>query len=173
MIVEKEEGDDRCNDHGEFQISLHGKQEQARAEGCERGERTVNPATNTYHEELGDPTKLENEGEVPFGEVFQHSLGLVGRHVLVRFEVIREAIALLDHVDALVAKATDNEHVRWEHQAKESDPELGIGNACQDSWKNSSRDEEDRNGSHQGHFLHQSHGCLHIDTRSDGLKRMS
>lgn len=134
------------------------------------GEGAVSSAVSTYHEEFGDPTKLEDEGEVPFGEVFQYSLGLVGCHVLVGFGVVREAIALLDHVDALVAKLADDEHVRREHQAKEGDPELGIGHACQHSRKDSLRDEEDRNGSHEGRLLDHSHRYLHADTRLDDLK---
>lgn len=72
------------------------------------GKGALSSAVNTYLEEFGDPTKLEDEREVPFGEVFQYSLGFVGCHVLVGFEVIREAIVLLDHVDALVAEVTDN-----------------------------------------------------------------
>ena len=80
-------------------------------------EGTVSSAVSTYFEEFGDPTKLEHEREVPFGEILQYSLGHIGRHVLVGFEVVREAIALLDRVDALVAKVTDDEHVRREHQA--------------------------------------------------------
>lgn len=73
----------------------------------------MSSAVSTHLEEFGDPTKLENEGVVPFGEILQYSLGLIGRHVLVGFEGIREAIALLEHIDALVAKVTNDEHVRW------------------------------------------------------------
>ena len=68
---------------------------------------------STYLEEFGYPPKLEDEGVIPFGEILQYSLGLVGCHVLVGIEGIREAIALLDHVDALVPKLTNDEHVRW------------------------------------------------------------
>ena len=90
-------------------------------------------AVSTYLEEFGNPTKFEYERGVPFGEILQYSLRLIGRHVLVGFEVIREAIALLDHVDALVAKVTDNKHVSREHQTKEGDPEMEICHACQHS----------------------------------------
>ena len=82
-------------------------------DGEGEGEGAVGSAVSTYREEFGDPTKFEDEGMVPFGEVFQYCLGFVGRHVVVGFEVIREAITLLDHVDALVAKVTDDEHVSW------------------------------------------------------------
>ena len=33
-------------------------------------EGAVSSAVSTYREEFGDPTKLEDEGVVPFGEVF-------------------------------------------------------------------------------------------------------
>lgn len=131
----------------------------------------MSSAVSTYREEFGDPTKLEDEGVIPFGEVFQYSLGLVGRHVFVGFEVIGEAITLLDHVDALVAKVTDDEHVRWEHEAKEGDPEPGTGHACQDSGKDGLRNEEDRERSHQGHLLDEGHRCLHADTSLGDLER--
>ena len=70
---------------------------------------------------------------------------------------------LLDQVDTLVAKVTDDEHVRWEHEAKVGDPELGTGHACQDSGKDGLRNEEERERSHQGHLLDESHKCLHAD----------
>ncbi len=136
------------------------------------GKVAVGSAVSTYREEFGDPTKFEDEGVVPFGEVFQYCLGFVGLHVLVGFEVICEAITLLDHVDALVAKVTDDEHVSWQHDAKEGDPELGIGHACQDSGKDGLRDEEDREDSHQGHLLNQSQRFLHADTRLGYLEGM-
>ena len=111
---------------------------------------------------MGDPTKLEEEGGLPFGDVFQYSLRLVGCHGLVGFEVIREAMLFLDHVDALVAEVTDDEHVRWEHEAKKGDPELSAVHACQDRRKDGLRDEEDRDSSHQGHLADQSHRPLHV-----------
>ena len=128
-------------------------------------EGAVASAVSTYREEFGDPTKFEEEGVVPFSEVFQYCLGFVGRHVLVGFEVICETITLLDHVDALVAKVTDDEHVSWQREAKEGDRELGIGHACQDGGKDDLRHEEDREGGHQGHLLDESQKCLHADTR--------
>ncbi len=135
------------------------------------GEEAVGLAASTYREEFGDPTKFEDEGVVPFSKVFQYCLGFVGRHVLVGFDVVCEAITLLDHVDALVAKVTDDEHVSWQHEEKEGDPELGIGHACQDGGKDGLRDEEDREGSHQGH-LDESQRFLHADTRLGCLKGM-
>lgn len=135
-----------------------------------QGNAPVNSAVSTYLEEFRDPTKFEDEGKVPFREVFEDSLRLVWRHVLVGFEVIREAIALLDHVDALVAKVSDDEHVRWEHEAKEGDPELGIGHACLDNRQDGSRDQEDRKESHQGHLLDESHESLHTGTRLGDMK---
>lgn len=136
------------------------------------GKNVASAEVSTYLEEFGDPTKLEDEGSVPLGEVFQYNLGHVGRHVFVGFAIIREAIALLDHVDALVAKVINDEHVRWEHEAKEGDPELGIGQACYYSGKNGLRDEEDREESHQGNLFDQSHRYLHADTRLNHLKGM-
>ncbi len=117
----------------------------------------MSSAVSTYLEEFGDPAELEYERRVPLSDVLQYSLGLIGSHVLVSFEVIGEAIALLDHVDALVAKVTDDEHVSWKQHAKEGDPEIGIRDACQHSGKDGLRDEEDRGSSHQGYFLDQSH----------------
>ena len=132
----------------------------------------MSSTVSTYHEEFGDPAKLEDEGKVPFCEILQNSLRFVGRHVFVGFQVISEAIVLLDHVDALVAKVTDDEHVRWDQEAKKSDPELGIGPAGQSSGKDGLRDEEQWEGSHQGHLLDESGECLHADTCLGNLKRM-
>ena len=114
-------------------------------------------AVSTYLEEFGDPAKFEDERRVPFSDVLQYSLGLIGSHVLISFGVISEAIALLDHVDALVAEVADDEHVSWKQHAKKGDPEVGIRDACQDSGKDGLRNEEDRGTSHQGYFLDQSH----------------
>ena len=136
------------------------------------GEGAVTSAVSTHLEEFGDPTKFEDERKVPFSQVFQYSLGLVGCHVLVGFEVICETIVLLDHVDALVAEVTDDEQVRWEHEVKKRGPELGIGHACQESGKDGLRDEEDRDGSHQGHLLDQSHRYLHVTTPLGDFKGM-
>lgn len=110
-------------------------------------------AVGTYLEEFRDPTKLEYERAVPFSEILQYSLSLIGRHVLVGFGVTRKAVGLLDQVDALVAKVTDDEHVRRKHQANECDPEMEICQACQHGGDNGLQDEEDRDGSHQGQLL--------------------
>lgn len=136
------------------------------------GKEATTSAVSTYLEKFGDPTELEDKGKVPFGEVLQYSLGLVGRHVLVRFEAVREAIAILYHVDALVAKVTDDEHVRWYREEKERDPELGVGDACKDCGKYRVRNELGQDGSHQGHLPNQRHRCLHNDTGLDDLKEM-
>ena len=137
-----------------------------------RGEGAVNPKISTYLEEFGDPTKLVGEGEIAFSKGFQYNLGHVGRHVSIRFEVIRKAIRLLDGVDARIAEMMDDEHVGWESEGKEGAPESGIGQACHDEITGSWRDEEEKDGNHQGHLFDESHRKIHIDSRLGHLKSM-
>lgn len=92
----------------------------------------MSPTISTHLEEFGDPTKLEDEGEVPFRKVLHNSLSHIGRHILVGSRDIREGTVFLDLVDAVVADGTDNEHPGWDREAKEGDPELGISSADQD-----------------------------------------
>lgn len=132
----------------------------------------VRSAVSTYLEEFRDPTKLEYERAVPFSEILQYSLSLIGRHVLVGFRVIRKAVDLLDQVDALVAKVTDDEHVRRKHQANECDPKKGICQACQHGGDNGLEDKEDGDVSHQCRLLDQNHRCLGADVHFDDLKGM-
>lgn len=137
-----------------------------------RGEGAVIPKISTYLEELGDPTKLEGEGEIMFSKVLQYNLGHVGRHVFIRFEVMREAIHLLDFVDATIAKIIDDEHVRWQSVAKEGPPESRIGQARHDEITGSWRDPEEKQGNHHGSSCDKSHKRIHIESRLRHLKRM-
>ena len=73
----------------------------------------VSSAVSTYLEEFRDPPELEYERAVPFGKIFENGLSVIRGHVLVGFRVIGEAVVLLDHVDALVAKLTDDKQIRW------------------------------------------------------------
>ena len=105
-----------------------------------RGKGAISPKISTYLEEFGDPTKFKGEGEIEFSKVFQYNLGDIGRHVPIRLEVIREAIDLLDLVDAAIAKITDDGHVRWQSVFKEDVPESGIDQACHDEITGGWRD---------------------------------
>lgn len=121
-----------------------------------RGKGAMSSRVSTYHEELRDPAEFEDEGKFIFGHVLHNNLRLVGRHILVGIRVFRVAIGLLDLVDALVAKDTDKERVRWEHEANERDPELEAGHALHDHGKDDLPDGEPREDSHQGQLLDQS-----------------
>lgn len=65
----RKEDDYRCNNLGKFQLNLLRRQGRAKADDASDGKKAVSSAFMTYLEEFGDPTKLEDEGAVPFGEV--------------------------------------------------------------------------------------------------------
>lgn len=127
-----------------------------------RGKGAMSSTISTYREEFGDPPELEDEGKFSFRYVLQNKLSLVGHHVLVGFWVLREAKGLLDLVDGLVAKNTDDEHVRWNHIAKEDFPEPEVSPASQDDgndWLDDGKDGlpegEHREDDHQDQLLEQ------------------
>ena len=136
-----------------------------------RGEGAVSPKISTYLEEFDDPTKFKGEGEIEFSKVFQYNLGHIGRHVSIRFEVVREAIDLLDLVDAMMAEIMDEEHVRWQSVGKQDVPESGTGQACHDERTGDGRHQEEKKGNHHGHLFDESHQEIHVDSRLRHVKR--
>ena len=136
-------------------------------------EKGMSSQQGTHLEEFRDPAKLEHERAVPFGHVLQYHLGLIRRHVLVRIDIIREAKALLDCTDALVAKVVNDEQVRWECEGKDGDPESPIHHARQEHETDNLGGEEDGNGSHQGQLLDRSDSEFHENTRFGGTKGVS
>ena len=122
-----------------------------------RGKGVMSSTISTYREEFRDPAEFEGEGKFPLRHVLQNGLRLVGRHILVGIRVVREAIGLLELVNALVAKNVDDEHESWD-KAKEIVPELEASQAPYDHANDDLPDGKHREDSHEDQLLEQRDG---------------